>query len=504
MSATLALGLALLLPGVGAVVIGLLHHFPNIREAMSLLTASLLFITVLYLLNAHLNADPQQLQLAELLPGLPVVLVTEPIGLVFAALSSFLWVVISAYSIGYMRGMQERRQTRFYIFFALAMAGVMGVAFAGNLLTLFLFYEMLSLSTYPLVVHRETEEARRGGRIYLGILLGTSIFFFLPAMVWTWWLAGGLAFTPGGILTGKIEGTAAAVLFGLYLFGVGKAALIPVHRWLPAAMVAPTPVSAFLHAVAVVKAGVFTVLKIGVYIFGVGFLSQTSASEWMMWIAAFSMVMASVIALRKDELKARLAYSTVAQLAYVTLGVSLASPMGALGGALQIVSHAMGKITLFMCAGAIEVAGGKKYVSGLRGLGRKMPYTFTAFLLGSLCIIGLPLTGGVWSKYYLMKGGADAGEPILLAFWILSSLLSIAYLMPVVVRGFFLPSPAENEPQQSLEPETSKAVPETIREAPLWCVIPACLTGILSVVLYFLIPSITGFVAPVLEGGVPQ
>ena len=504
MSASLALGMVLLLPGIGAVVIGIFHRFPNYREAMSLLAASLLFFTVLYLLDTHLDAGPQQIQMAELLPGLPVLLVTEPLGLVFAALSSFLWVVISAYSIGYMRGMRERRQTRFYIFFAVAMAGVMGIAFAGNLLTLFLFYEMLSLVTYPLVVHRETEEARRGARIYLGILLGTSILFFLPAMVWTWWLAGGLDFTPGGILAGKIEGTAAAVLFALFLFGAGKAALMPLHRWLPAAMVAPTPVSAFLHAVAVVKAGVFTVLKIGVYIFGTGFLQETGASGWMMWIAAFSMVMASVIALRQDDLKARLAYSTIAQLAYVTLGVALAAPMGVLGGALQMVSHAVGKITLFMCAGAIEVAAGKKYISGMRGLGRQMPFTFAAFLLGALCIIGLPLTGGVWSKYYLMKGGADAGEPILLALWVLSSLLSIAYLLPVVARGFFLPLSAEEKTPQNPDNETSVAIPDSIREAPPWCIVPACFTGVLSVLLFFAMPFIAEFVAPVLEGGVPQ
>lgn len=503
MSPSLALAMVLLLPGAGAVVIGLLHQIPNIRESVSLMTAAALFFIVLYLLDMHLHAGPQQIQMAELLPGLPLILVTEPLGLVFAALSSFLWIVISAYSIGYMRGMREHRQTRFYIFFAVAMAGVMGIAFAGNLLTLFLFYEMLSLATYPLVVHRETEEARRGGRIYLGILLGSSIFFFLPAMVWTWWLAGGLDFTPGGILAGKIEGTAAAVLFALYLFGVGKAALMPMHRWLPAAMVAPTPVSAFLHAVAVVKAGVFTVLKIGVYIFGVGFLSESGASGWMIWIAAFSMVMASVIALRKDDLKARLAYSTVAQLAYVTLGVALANPMGALGATLQLVSHAMGKITLFMCAGAIEVTGSRKYVSAMRGLGRHMPFTFAAFLLGAFCMIGLPLTGGVWSKFYLMKGAADAGEPMLLAVWVLSSLLSIAYLLPVVARGFFLSPSTQDEPAQDTENETSGAIPDKLREAPLWCVIPACLTGILSAGLFFVTPFITGFIAPVLEGSVP-
>lgn len=492
------LGMVLLTPCLGACAIAAARNFPNLREAASLSTAVALFGVVVWLLLDYLAGGVARLVALEMAPGLPLLFEVEPLGLVFATLACALWIVITIYSIGYMRHKNEAHQTRFYICFALAMASTMGVALAGNLITLFLFYEMLTLSTYPLVVHHETDEARRGGRVYLGVLLGTSILFLLPAIIWTWFVTGTLDFTKGGILAGKIAGPEAAILFALYLFGAGKAALMPFHRWLPAAMVAPTPVSAFLHAVAVVKAGVFTVLKVGVYIFGVEFLSSMRVGAWMMWVAAFSLIAASIIALRKDELKARLAYSTIAQLAYVTLGVSLASVMGIVGGAMQLVAHALGKITLFMCAGAIYLATGKRNVSEMRGLGRVMPFTFGAFLLGALSIIGIPPTGGAWSKWFLMMGAADSGQQMMIGVWMLSSLLSIAYLIPLVARGFFLPLQEEADRPQGQGREISVINLARLREAPLWCVVPACVTAIASVLIYFSGPMIAGFILPAL------
>lgn len=354
----------------------------------------------------------------------------------FACVAALLWPLNSLYSIGYMRGNQEQHQTRFYICFAIAIASTIGIAFAGNLLTLFIFYEALTLSTYPLVTHKGTEEAKQAGRLYLGILVGTSIGFLLLAIVWTWVVAGTLEFAPGGILAGKIDGPLVNVLLALYMFGIGKAALMPFHRWLPAAMVAPTPVSALLHAVAVVKAGVFSVLKVIVYVFGIDFLKDTGASSWLMWVAALTVLLASFVALTKDNLKARLAYSTVSQLGYVVLGAALATSMGVIGGSMQIVMHAFGKITLFFCAGAIYTAAHKTEVSQLDGLGRAMPFTFGAFLIGALSIIGLPPLGGSWSKWYLLVGAADAEQWALMAVLLLSSLLNVAYLLPVPARGF--------------------------------------------------------------------
>jgi len=492
------LALSLLTPVLGALLIGAAHSAPNLREAISLSTGVILSGCVLFLLIDYLAGGTARLEGVEIVQGLPILFAVEPLGLVFAMLASLLWIAITVYSIGYMRSLNEAHQTRYYICFALAMASTIGVAFAGNLITLFLFYEMLTLATYPLVVHHETQEAKRGGRIYLGMLLGTSMLLFLPAIIWTWSVTETLEFSKGGILAGKIEAPYAAILFALFLFGIGKAALMPFHRWLPAAMVAPTPVSAFLHAVAVVKAGVFTVLKVGIYIFGVAFLAEINAAEAMMWAAAFSLIAASMIALRKDDLKARLAYSTVAQLAYVTLGVALASVMGMAGGVMQLVAHALGKITLFMCAGAIYAASGKKNISQMAGLGRVMPFTFAAFLLGALSIIGIPPTGGAWSKWFLMMGAADTGQYVMISVWMLSSLLSIAYLIPIVARGFFLPLYEEADRPQPQGREISVIKLSRMREAPIWCVLPACCTAVLSVLVYFAGPAIAGFILPVL------
>ncbi len=260
--------------------------------------------------------------------------------MLFAALASGLWIINSLYSIGYMRGNREQHQTRFYVMFAVSLAATMGVAFAGNLFTLFLFYEALTLSTYPLVSHKGDDKTVRSARVYLGILLTTSIGLFLPAIIWTYAAAGSGDFTPQGILSGNIEGPAVGLLLGLFVFGVGKAAVMPVHRWLPAAMVAPTPVSALLHAVAVVKAGVFTVTKIIVYIFGVDFLFAEASSGWLLYAGAFTIIAASVVALRQQNLKRLLAYSTVAQLSYVVMAAAILKPLAEIGAAVHIVAHA--------------------------------------------------------------------------------------------------------------------------------------------------------------------
>ncbi len=402
-----------------------------------------------------------------------------------------------------MRGNQEHHQTRFYVCFAIAIASAMGIAFSDNLLTLFIFYEVLTLSTYPLVTHKGNASAMQAGRIYLGILLSTSIGLLLLAIVWTASIAGTLDFTPGGILAGKIEGPAVAVLLALYMFGIGKAALMPFHRWLPAAMVAPTPVSALLHAVAVVKAGVFTVMKVTVYIFGIDFLSATGASQWLMWVAALTVLLASCVALTKDNLKARLAYSTVSQLGYVVLGAALATSMGVIGGSMQIAMHAMGKITLFFCAGAIYTATHKTEISQMDGLGRVMPFTFGAFLIGALSIIGLPPLGGSWSKWYLLAGTADAGQWAMMAVLLISSLLNVAYLLPVAARGFFAVGADSSHPNpppigKSAEEDTENSIAWTsIREAPLACVIPLCLTALGCVLLFFYVDSLYTLLAPI-------
>ncbi len=433
----MSLALALLVPALATVAIVLFRARPNLREAVSLAAAAILFGIVLRLHSAVTDGARPELVMAEPFPGIPLVLEAEPLGVLFALVASFLWIVTTLYSIGYMRGHHEKNQTRFYVFFAYSIASVMGVAFAGNLFTLFVFYEILSLATFPLVTHAGTEAAKRAGRVYLGILFSTSIVFQLLAIVWVYSVAGTLDFQPGGILDGRLAAGAVPVLLGLFVFGIGKAAVMPFHRWLPAAMVAPTPVSALLHAVAVVKAGVFAVLKVTVYVFGIDFVAGTGASVWLMWVAATTIILGSLVAFTKDNLKARLAYSTVSQLSYVVLGAMLANSWGIVGGGMHIAMHAFGKITLFFCAGAIMVAAHKTEVSQLNGLGRTMPVTFLAFLVGTLSIVGLPPAGGSWSKWFLGMGALDAGQAGLVAVLMISSLLSLAYLMEIPMKGFF-------------------------------------------------------------------
>ena len=481
MTVETAVGLAVVWPLLGIPLILLVRRWPNLREAASLVTATSLFAMVTkVILPAVMAGGRPRLDIVEVLPGLQLAFEVEPLGMLFSMVASGLWIVTTLYAIGYMRGHHEENQTRFYVWFALAISGAVGVAFAANVFTLFVFYEAITLSTYPLVTHHGTEAAKKAGRVYLGILMGTSVGLLLFAMVWTYLAAGTTEFQTGGILAGKVGGWQLMVLLALYAFGTGKAALMPFHRWLPAAMVAPTPVSALLHAVAVVKAGVFTVLKVLVYVFGIDLLASTDASRWLTWAAAFTILAASIIALTKDNLKARLAYSTVSQLSYIVLGGALATYAGVLGGGMHIAMHAMGKITLFFCAGAILVGAHKTEISDMDGLGKRMPFTFGAFLLGSLSVIGLPPMGGSWSKWYLMLGALEAEQMFMMAVLMASSLLSIGYLMPVVARGFFRDAPLEHEHEHESDREGSG-----IREAPLLCVLPPVLTGIGCVVLFF-------------------
>ena len=464
----------LLIPVCGAIGISLCARAPNLRETVTLVTSLALFGMVVSLAPLLDAPQPVRFVIAPTLPGLDLALQLEPLGFAFALLASFLWIVTSVYAIGYMRAHDEPHQTRFYVCFALALAGTMGVALAENMLTLFVFYEILTLSTYPLVTHAGTAQARRAGRLYLGILLGTSIGLQLVAIVWTWLLAGTLDFKAGGILADKASSGTLAVLCALYVFGIGKAAVMPLHRWLPSAMVAPTPVSALLHAVAVVKAGVFTILKVCLYIFGLDVLSADNVRDLPMYMAGLTIIVASVIAMRQDNLKARLAYSTISQLSYIVLGALLANNVAAIGAGMHIVTHAFGKITLFFCAGAVMITAHKTEVSQLDGLGRRMPITMLAFLIGSLSIIGLPPFGGVWSKWFLALGTLEAGEFVLLGVLLVSSLLNVVYLLPIPIRAFFCPAPG-----QSLE-----SGPVSLQEAPWPCLIAMCVTSIGCVWLF--------------------
>ena len=465
------LQLSIILPLLATMGIVATGSKPNLREGVTFATSLVLLYFVSSLYQGIKQGESISVQWWELLPGLQISFNIEPLGMLFALIASFLWLVTTVYSIGYMRSHNERNQTQFYACFAIAIGSVMGIAFAGNLFTLFIFYEVLTLSTYPLVTHAGTDKAKKGGRVYLGILLSTSIVFFLLAIISTWFVAGTLDFKPGGVFDSNVDKTVAGVLLVLFIFGIGKAAIMPFHRWLPAAMVAPTPVSALLHAVAVVKAGVFTVLKVCVLIFGIDLLSVLPTTQFLLYLAGASVLLASLVAMRQDNLKARLAYSTVSQLGYVTIGALLATSSGVIGSAMHIGMHAFGKITLFFCAGAILVAAHKSKISEMRGLGRQMPITMAAFFIASLSIIGVPPTGGTWSKWFLLMGTMETEQFILMGILIISSLLNIAYLLPIPFHAFFSGDKASS----------SSAV---IKEAPLPSLIALCITTIGCVILF--------------------
>ncbi|MFP6646770.1 MAG: monovalent cation/H+ antiporter subunit D family protein [Candidatus Latescibacterota bacterium] len=488
-----AILVSLLLPLAACPVIALVGSRPNVRDTVSFIAGLLTFGTVLTLLPHVQAGEYPAVSLFEVLPGVSLAFEVEPLGMVFGLIASGLWIVTGLYGVGYMRGHHEKDQTRFFFFFAFAITAALGVAYAGNLLTLFIFYEMLTLSTYPLVTHARTPEAMRGGRIYLGILVGTSVAFLLLAVLWTYAAAGTLDFTPGGILAGNVDTPALYVLLGLFAFGTGKAALMPFHRWLPAAMVAPTPVSALLHAVAVVKAGVFSVLKILVYVFGIDLLRDTGASVWLMYVAGGTVLTASLVAMTKDNLKARLAYSTVSQLSYIVLGAALATPASVLGGGMHIVMHAFGKITLFFCAGAINVALNKTEISDMRGIGRQMPFTMFAFVIGALSVIGVPPMGGSWSKWYLALGAVHSGQLVFVGVLMVSSLMNIAYLMPIPIRAFF------SKPSAAPHGHDDAGNHDGMHEAPLLMVGPLLFTALGCIVLFFLAGPVYRLLEPIVR-----
>jgi multicomponent Na+:H+ antiporter subunit D len=463
---------SMVVPSAGAILISLAGRMPNLREAITLVTAALLLAVVLTLLPLVMAGGRPSLVLFSLLPGLDIAFQVEPLGMLFSLIASGLWIVNSLYSIGYMRGNNEANQTRFFVCFAVALAATMGIAFSGNLLTLFIFYEVLTLSTYHLVTHHGTDKARDGGRVYLGLLLSTSTVLLLPALVFIWFIAGSTDFTVGGILADKLKPGELALLLGLCVFGIGKAALMPFHRWLPAAMVAPTPVSALLHAVAVVKAGVFSVVKVMVYVFGVDTLATAGATNWLVAVAGFTIVAASVVALSADNLKRRLAYSTISQLSYVTMAAALLAPLSLVGAVMHIAAHAVGKITLFFAAGAIYTAAHKTEVSQLDGIGRRMPWTMGAFAIAALSMIGLPPAAGFISKWYMVSGAMASQHWLAVTVIVLSTLLNAGYFLPIIYRAFFVTPPAD-------------AHDHPHGEAPLLMVIALTVTATATVMLFF-------------------
>jgi multicomponent Na+:H+ antiporter subunit D len=464
--------LAVLVSAVAAlVIVGTGERRANLREFWSVSAGGLQFAFVASMAPAVLSGQTPEIVLARLLPGVELALRVDPFGLLFALGASLLWIVTSFYSIGYVRSLEEHAQTRYFACFALALSATIGVAFSANLFTLFLCYEALTFTTYPLVAHKETPEANAGARRYVIYLLGAAKAFLMAAIILTYNVAGTLEFRKGGILPAQelaAEPALLYVVFVLFLFGFAKNALMPFHSWLPAAMVAPTPVSALLHAVAVVKTGVFSTLRVFLFVFGPDAMRVLGADGAALGVAAVTIVIASLLAVGQDNLKARLAFSTVSQLSYIVLGAALLTPSGVLGGIAHVTNHAVSKITLFLCAGSIYVSTHKTEISQLSGIARQMPWTMAAFTIASLSLIGIPPASGFVSKWYLAVGAMERGTIWPLVVLLIGSLLSAAYLGPIIYKAYF--------------EESSDAAPRRVVEVP-WMVAPLVLTALASLAL---------------------
>ena len=479
--------LAVLVPAVGALLIAVTgERRANLREFWSVSAGVLMFVLVAGMIPEVLAGAMPECVLFRILPGIELAFRVDAFGLLFASGASLLWILTSFYSIGYMRSLQEHAQTRYFACFALALSATVGVAFSANLFTLFLFYEALTLVTYPLVGHKETAEARAGARKYIIYLLGAAKVFLLTAIILTYNVAGTLDFRKGGIL--PVEQVLAQpmllyIIFALFLFGFAKNALMPLHSWLPAAMVAPTPVSALLHAVAVVKTGVFSTLRVFLFIFGPSAMREIGADQLAIGAASVTILLGSLLAIGQGNLKARLAFSTVSQLSYIILGAALLNQSGVLGGVVHITNHAISKITLFLCAGSIYVSTHKTEISQMSGIAKRMPWTMAAFALASLSVVGIPGTSGSVSKWYLALGSVELDSLTLLGVLLFSSLLNAAYLGPVVYKAYFEEGPETHE---------------EVREVP-WMVVPLTISAAASLLLGLfpgLVVELAGRVTP--------
>jgi len=426
-----------LVPALAIAPIYGFRNSPNRREATTLIAALATVGLVASLVPAALEGRGLVTHLGTF-ASVPVAFRADALGVLFALLAASLWLVTSVYSVGYMRSLDEHGQTRYYAAFAASIAATLGVAFGATLLTLFVCYELLTLATYPLVTHAETEAARRAGRRYVlyGLSGGVAIFAGLVLLTTA---AGPTVFTPGGVpAVESLSPDLARAVFGLLVAGFGvKAAVVPLHTWLPEAMVAPTPVSGLLHAVAVVKSGVFGIARVVLFVFGPDATRDLGVALPLAVVAVVTILYTGLVALRQDKLKRGIAYSTVSQLGYIVLGLALLTPAAVFGALLHVVAHAVMKLTVFLSVGAIYVETGREYVSQLDGVGRRLPLTITGFGIAAAGLVGMPAVAGFVSKWYLMLGTVQSEYPILVAAFLGAGLLKLLFFWPIVLRACY-------------------------------------------------------------------
>lgn len=453
--------IAIIVPIAGAFILVFVpEKNENIRNPLALLISFITAGLVVSVVQSVMNGNIVSYTLVKILPGLEFSLSVDPLGALFGGLAAILWVFAVLYSIGYMS--HEHNKRRYFVFYLISLGVTVGIAFSANLFTLYLFYEMLTLATYPLVIHEGNKEAQAAGvRYMIYSFVGAGMVLF--SLLITYGLVETLSFEQGGIM-GELVASSALILrivFITYILGFGvKAAIMPLHSWLPSAMAAPTPVSALLHAVAVVKSGVFGILRVMYSIYGTDTMIELSLGVIVLVLVSFTIILASIIAMRQDVLKRRLAYSTISQLGYISLGAALLTPLGLSGGLIHIINHALLKIILFFCAGAIITVTGKKKISELNGIGRRMPITMLAFTIGTIGMIGILPVNGFISKWYIMGGSLDAGMPIFILILISSALLNAAYFIPIITAAFF--KKGDFEPVKGVEAPLTMLLPIVI------------------------------------------
>ena len=441
----------------------------NLREFWTLLASILKFSIVISMVPLILKGNVIEYTIISLTPGIALQFRVDSLGMFFGVLASFLWIITSVYSIGYVRSLDEHAQTRYFFNFALCLSAAMGIAFAGNLLTLFVFYEILTVATWPLVYHKETKGAVMAGRKYLVYTLTAGMAILFGTLL-IYSITGTTDFRPGGFLSGHGSAGMLRFIFVILILGFGvKAAVMLLHEWLPSAMIAPTPVSALLHAVAVVKAGVFGCLKVVLYVFGPQLLHELNLWLVLAYFVSFTVIVSGMYALAQDNLKRRLAFSTINNLAIIIMGAAMLTPSGITGAIFHMGGHGFMKITLFFVAGAIYVKTRKENISELNGIGRQMPLTMGAFAIGAMGIAGLPPVCGFISKWYMALGTLEAHEVFFLFVLLISAMMDIAYFFPIIYNSFFK--------------KCEEDIVVRFNEAPMMMVIPLMLTAILSIII---------------------
>jgi len=442
MRAELALLGVLTAPLIHALLVLALPRPPGLRDVLHIGGALATAICAAVLVDAAAHGSAARIVLARPLPNVDLAFVVEPFGALMAATLAGLGVLHAVHSAGIVRATHEKAPARLMAFMALAAAGAMGVAFSANLFTFFVAYQALTLAAFPLVAHRGDEEARAAGRTFLATLLAASMGLFLPAMIWTYAITGALDFQAGGVL-GGVDPITANILLVLFVLGLSMAAIPPLHRWLPASSGSPYPALVSLQALAVLPAGGIGLVKVGAFVFGPALATAKIASLALIVLLGVGMCVAALIALSRQDVRERLAYSCMAQSLAVAMGVLLALPAGLFAASLQLVATACAAATLIMAAATTAAITTRVNVADYAGLGRVMPWTFAGFALAAASMIGMPPFSGAWAKLWLIAAASGAGLVWAAALVGVAAVLTFVHLGPLAANALAAKAPTD-------------------------------------------------------------